>query len=123
MTDTMTAKTPMSDHVARFWQTLETEHVRIIVDMLRNTSSVPYWDAASFGDDVAKALVADRRALFPPEPTEGRVERLRALLGDLYATVKGECPSLLNEDSGGDGRLDVEIQAALRAMPAADGSS
>ncbi len=35
------------------------------------------------------------------------------LLSDLHAMVWGECPSLLDEDSGGCGRLDVEIRAAL----------
>lgn len=30
-------------------------------------------------------------------------------LGDLYAVVWGECPSLLNEDSGGDASLDMRI--------------
>jgi hypothetical protein len=55
---TMAAKTPMSDHLAQFWQLLETEHVRILIDIKRDAGGVPYWDAASFGDDVAKALVA-----------------------------------------------------------------
>jgi regulator of replication initiation timing len=41
-------------------------------------------------------------------------EHLRAILRDLYATVKGECPALLNEDSGGDGRLDLQISTALK---------
>jgi hypothetical protein len=37
----------------------------------------------------------------------------RELLAELYALVKGECPSLLNEDSGGDARLDIAIDAEL----------
>lgn len=44
---------------------------------------------------------------------EVRIERLTAALDELYATVKGECPSLLNEDSGGNARLDLEIHGLL----------
>jgi hypothetical protein len=40
-------------------------------------------------------------------------DELVKALSDLYAVVKGECPSLLNEDSGGDARLDLEIQGVL----------
>lgn len=49
----------------------------------------------------------------------GVTERERALaeaLRDLYAVVEGECPHLLNEDSGGDAALDARIQDAL-ALP------
>ena len=45
-------------------------------------------------------------------------ERLAAttsLLRELHAQVKGECPSLLNEDSGGDAELACEIEDALAA--------
>lgn len=41
------------------------------------------------------------------------IERLRLALRELHATVLGECPSLLNEDSGGNARLDAEIDALL----------
>lgn len=34
-------------------------------------------------------------------------------LEKLYALVEGESPSLLDEDSGGDSRLDIEICAAI----------
>jgi hypothetical protein len=37
------------------------------------------------------------------------------LLRELFETVKGECPSLLNEDSGGDGDLCIAIEDCLRA--------
>lgn len=50
---------------------------------------------------------------------ESRIEGLESALSDLYATVKGECPSLLNEDSGGDARLDLACQEALAASPGA----
>ncbi len=40
-------------------------------------------------------------------------KRLREILEDLYALVRGECPRLLIEDSGGDANLDLQIQQAL----------
>lgn len=61
-TELLAAETTIADHVERFWRFLETETVRIQVDMRRDTSSVPYWDMSSFSDAVAKALVAERRA-------------------------------------------------------------
>lgn len=39
------------------------------------------------------------------------------LLRELHAMVKGECPSLLNEDSGGNGDLALKIEDALAASP------
>lgn len=36
-----------------------------------------------------------------------------SLLSDLHALVEGECPSLLNEDSGGDAALAVKIEELL----------
>jgi hypothetical protein len=38
---------------------------------------------------------------------------LLAALKELHALVWGECPSLLNEDSGGSARLDMEIRNAI----------
>ncbi|MHC2867922.1 hypothetical protein ACVIYH_009055 [Bradyrhizobium diazoefficiens] len=43
---------------------------------------------------------------------------LVSALEELYAVVRGECPSLLNEDSGGSAQLDMDIQAALAAAKA-----
>ena len=34
-------------------------------------------------------------------------------LRDLVALVRGECPRLLNEDSGGDAKLSIGIDAAI----------
>lgn len=55
-------ETPMSDHVADFWKLIETEHVRILVDIRRDhdEGQPPHWDSSSFSNDVAKALVAHR---------------------------------------------------------------
>ena len=67
MTDA--CETPMSDHIAEFWHLLETEHVRILIDIRRSHepgSGVMYhWDSASFPDDTAKAIAADHRAAQP----------------------------------------------------------
>lgn len=41
------------------------------------------------------------------------IEKLRLALRELHAMVQGECPSLLNEDSGGNARLDIQINALL----------
>ena len=43
-----------------------------------------------------------------------KLERMRAALENLHAMVLGECPSLLNEDSGGNGLLAIEIEDLLR---------
>lgn len=43
-------------------------------------------------------------------------ERIRALekaLEELHAMVRGECPRLLNEDSGGSAELDLRIRSLL----------
>lgn len=54
-----------------------------------------------------------------PAQGDAVADKLAEALEELLATVKGECPSLLNEDSGGDARLDLEIQDALDAYRAA----
>jgi hypothetical protein len=64
--------------------------------------------------DVFDAGVKWARAHPLPTPS-GELEALR-LLGELHALVKGECRSLLDEDSGGDARLDLDIRAALAAQ-------
>lgn len=57
--------------------------------------------------------------LMQRENAEQRQEiaRLREALRELHAVVNGECPSLLNEDSGGDARLALEIEELLKEHP------
>ena len=43
-----------------------------------------------------------------------RMIDLEAALHELYYTVKGECPSLLNEDSGGNSKLALRIEKLLK---------
>jgi len=42
-----------------------------------------------------------------------REVRLAMALVELTAMVRGECPSLLDDDSGGNARLALEIEALL----------
>lgn len=81
MMDTQACETPMSDHIARFWRHLTEEHVRILLDLRRNTSSVIYWDGASFSNDVAKALVKER------DNTWTAVDDCKALLEAINHTL------------------------------------
>ena len=53
-------------------------------------------------------------------------ERARALeqaLRELTAMVRGECPSLLNEDSGGNGDLSCQIEKLLAVDTPPSGAS
>jgi len=60
-------ETPMSDHIERFWETIATEYVRVLIDIRRahepDSGVMYHWDSASFSDDVAKAICADRASL------------------------------------------------------------
>lgn len=47
------------------------------------------------------------------EDHAAEVERLRGLLSELHATVKGECPRLYGEDSDGKAILELAIEQAL----------
>ena len=59
----------VSEHVKRFWHYLETETVRILVDKRREMENgCVYHDSSSFSNDVAKALVADRKNLHGWQP-------------------------------------------------------
>ena len=46
-------------------------------------------------------------------PSLKEIQELKTLLAELHALVWGESPSLLNDDSGGDGELDLKIRKAL----------
>lgn len=50
------------------------------------------------------------------EELEKQNAALREALRELHAVVCGECPSLLDEDSGGDARLALQIEEALTDM-------
>lgn len=44
-------------------------------------------------------------------------DELQNALHDLHALVWGECPSLLNEDSGGSAHLDLRIHKLIGPKP------
>jgi hypothetical protein len=52
-------ETPMSEHVARFWQLLAEGNVRLLVDTY-HPGCGGHWNSSSFPDDVAKELAGDR---------------------------------------------------------------
>lgn len=88
------AETQPAEHVARFWDLLRNNHVRILVDMRREIGhDAPdgpsvYWDGSSFGNDTARMLLAEHdRSLHrtepqtePDEPTVSDIELLRKCL-------------------------------------------
>lgn len=65
--------------------------------------------------DLNNALAA--RPASPDKPAldaaEARIAALTDALTELHAMVVGECPSLLNEDSGGNGELSCQINGLL----------
>lgn len=102
MMDTQASETPMHEHVASFWRLLETEHVRISVDIRRDTGSVIYWDGSSFPDTVAKAIVADRLAVPSPSvPRDGmddQVYEALTIAAEIVCSMK--CPSRWKTSEG-----------------------
>jgi len=63
--------------------------------------------AAASKDRLIEQQAAEIAAL------KAEVETVRGCLHELAATVRGEAPSLLNEDSGGDAFLSMRIDEAL----------
>jgi hypothetical protein len=60
----------------------------------------------------------DMRRLYTERDTqyvaaESELVKMREALRELHAMVRGECPSLLDEDSGGNSKLALEIEAVL----------
>lgn len=79
------------------------------------------WDVSKHNDgpwmlfeDHAK-ITSEQRALIEQQARE--MARLRKALRELHAQVQGECPSLLNEDSGGDAANAVVALVTKRVIP------
>lgn len=71
-------------------------------------------DAVECRDETIKLIDADRaRAVIRGREAEAALSEVRGVLAELAAMVRGECPSLLNEDSGGNVKLAFAIDAAL----------
>jgi hypothetical protein len=60
--------------------------------------------------DKAERELTDARA----EVARKLFDRAMSALKELTAQVRGECPQLLNEDSGGDARLDMELHELFK---------
>jgi hypothetical protein len=87
-------------------------------------------DAAVFSSDML--FDAEHRAMLKDylgrwtravQEHEGSVtsEQVLATLQELTALVRGECPSLLDEDSGGSSRLSLRIDECLGACTVTKG--
>jgi hypothetical protein len=69
--------------------------------------------ASEHDAEIAALSTAIDAAIQERDEAYARVDVLREALRELTALVRGECPSLLDEDSGGDARLALEIDALL----------
>jgi len=100
--------TPMSDHIAAFWHLLETEHVRILVDIRVDHDDYPeggpryHWDSASFSNEFAKALITSRQAAAP----QGReaLDDLKSHRSTWHDALKAML------DNANKGPLDIDNQ-------------
>lgn len=68
----------------------------------------------SYSEEARKAEIL---LLDHDKEQRAEVARLREALKNIFALVIGECPSLLNEDSGGDAVLCLEIENILKETP------
>lgn len=80
---------------------------------ISTAAALANWHAAISGADTTM-----RPGINPAELTAFRPEgdNVAEALRELHALVKGECPSLLDEDSGGNSRLAMEIEDALASL-------
>lgn len=101
--DAVMALLPASVHE----QAQDTEYLVSYIETWRD-------DATEFAT-LAGQMEAERDA------ARTRAEGLEAAIRELVTLVRGECPSLLDEDSGGDGRLSLAIDALLTPPPATTG--
>lgn len=85
-------ETPMSDHVDRFWRLLETETVRLSVNIRREIGHdapdgpTVYYDCSTFSDDVAKALIKDRDTRPASTGVREALESIDAILDAVWST-------------------------------------
>lgn len=90
-----------------------------VKDVASATFGLALWQHWNWTCGARKALEADRDSWRRVADTrESENLTLRRVLAELYTMVRGECPSLLNEDSGGDAALDLRIGAALASSGA-----
>lgn len=97
----------MADLVERLRARAEFEDARVLEEVMRDG----FEPVAYTGSESGRML---REAAAALEAAREEVERLAEALRNLHATVKGEAPGLLDEDSGGSVHLAFQIEAALR---------
>jgi len=93
----------------------ENYHADIILDWETELSG--FFDATSIIHEKLTKIFISEIAAAEKRGVEKEREISKSLylaLSELQALVHGECPSLLNEDSGGDSKLDMEIADALK---------
>jgi DNA repair exonuclease SbcCD ATPase subunit len=73
-------------------------------------------DIARLTDEIRWAKQEAENANNATANEREKAERLERLLRELHTLVWGECSSLLNEDSGGDAGLDIDIRLALQSL-------
>ena len=103
-----------ADRIAELEAELERERVRVaacgVVAMANTRDSAR--EARQVLPEYRSALLCDvERAVDREMAERERREAAEALLLELVAVVRGECPSLLDEDSGGDARTSLDIDA------------
>lgn len=64
-------------------------------------------------DEIDRLRFTLEQSDYEVQQLQSKLERCKNLLGELFAMVDGECPSLLSEDSGGDAELGLQIEEAL----------
>lgn len=102
------AITPMSDHVAEFWRLLGEGYVSILVEVRRDGEQMSHWDSSRFPNDVAKALIEDRRPT-PAADIAELVERLKGIAkGRMYGGTAAEAADRLAALSHRVGELEAE---------------
>lgn len=98
--------------VARALYELENDQPYVLswADASKSESMLEYYveqaECAILASGLPAAIEARDKAL-------ERVKRLQSALKELHAIVWGECRSLLDEDSGGDSTLALEIEELL----------
>lgn len=111
--------TPKPDHAAALRQAqydieqlAQYEHGGPVSSSARSLLNTARYILDLHADNVLKGqeIIRLERQL---EQARKDVLRLVKALHELHATVEGECPSLLNEDSGGDAELAIEIECLL----------
>lgn len=90
------------------------KHVAVAIPALQDWSEQKFGSPFSLSacHDIIGALEDAGLGLCEKSLASAAPELLSSLR-ELYATVRGECPQLLNEDSGGNGELEIAIVDAL----------